>query len=424
MNKTRKRKLIERSVLFVIILLAWSLFIIFDLFFAYAYRIDGYKDLQWISYWTHLSNTAALIWVTLALIAVLADSNKLEHMIQHWNIKNTIFTFIISTGAVFLLVAYVPVVINYTRDGSIAELEELVRKMSFNGHINFVQTITDPLNKDALQSLDLDRSYLTEFGIEDLGIILDLANHPQESLLVTNYLIEHGFTVFATNSIHQAYSVHLDPTTMYRAWVIIGTTSKHVIVPLIFVYLAVTELGYFRTRNISDTRRSMIQFIWPCLYIIYATTLGACGLISPPYPVLDFGFTYSFYDKTVSEQCWYVAAAMILDVLMGVVFVLISRIQNWWNTSFFEAKISDTWDGHIPEEGFGDKLDDAQEILTQQFKVARTKIKESIDKTTSELSKRFNKERFTKDQKKSEDKSIEDKKEEKENNKDEEKKVD
>ncbi len=296
-EKSRRWKLIERSIIFSITVIGFSLFLIFDLFFAYAYRIDGFNDLQWIAYWTHLSNLAALIWISLAFLAVTTNNEKLESWIQHWNIKNTVFTFIIVTGLVFMVVAYIPVVIAYTKNGDIAEIQELVLKMAWTPNHPIIDPVANGLP----------------------------AQLPTE---ITPELISGVSGAYETTA---GYTVYTDPTALYRASVIVGTSFKHLIIPAMFLYLGFTEIGYNRTKGLSDYQRSMIQFIWPCLYIVYAITLCSVHIILPPYPVLDFGFTYTFYSMSESMQITYALTALFLDIVVGVIFVLVSFAQNKWN---------------------------------------------------------------------------------------------
>ncbi len=299
-HKSEKRKLIERSIIFSITAFGFIFFLTFDLFFAYAYRIDGFNDLQWIAYWTHLSNLAALIWITLAFIAITTKNESIEKWIQHWNIKNTVFTFIIVTGLVFMVVVYIPVVNAYTKNGDIPEIQELVLKMAWSPHNAIINPVKNGL------PIRPDLSYVGNV---------------------------HG--EFITN---KQYHIFTDPSTTYRAMVIIGTTFKHLIIPGMFMYLAVTEVGYYRTRQLNDYQRSMIQFIWPCLYIVYSITLCSAGLIIPPYPVLNFGFTYSFYAMSENMQLAYALTALFLDIMVGIIFVLTTFAQNKWTNYIMNNK--------------------------------------------------------------------------------------
>ncbi len=308
-EKSRKRKLIERSILLTLVLVSFIWFSIFDFFFSYAYRIDGFNDLQWFAFWTHLSNTLALVWISLAAIAVWTNNDKLEKIIQHWNIKNTTYTFILVTGIVFIAVAYFPVVIAYSTAGPIKELQELVIRMGFDGFI-----------------IDAD--------LDGVNSIEDLLNNYDDTLWVYQVL-KGKQTWFETAN---GRNVVTDPSALYRFMVISGTTLKHIVVPVIFGYLAFTELGYYRTRNISDKNRSMIQFIWPCMYLVYAVSLSAAGVFLPPYPVIDFGFTEVFYiyHPELLQQCMIVITWGILDITVGILFVGISFFQNYWNRRVLE----------------------------------------------------------------------------------------
>ncbi len=317
MNKTRERRIIERSIIFSITLIGVIFFMIFDFGFVYTYRLDGYNDWQWFAFWTHLSNMAAFTWISLALIAVLTRNQGLEHWLQHWNIKNTVFTFIITTGLIFIFVAYFPVVIFYAKQGPIAELEEFVRQVAIDGELKY-QVFNDVITNNAIEA-----------GVNPVTIDSILN---QITIEVVNTLLDMGQTEF---EMANGRMIDTDPSAAYRSCVILGTTFKHVIIPSMFGYLAVTELGYYRTKNISDTERSMIQFIWPCLYLVYAITLASVGLIMPPYPVLDFGFTYSFYEMTPMWQCLYILLCAILDILVGVIFVFTSLLQNKWSQKKF-----------------------------------------------------------------------------------------
>ncbi len=293
MNKSRQRKLIERSIIFTITFIGVLFFMIFDFGFVYTYKLDGFRDLQWFVFWTHLSNMGALTWISLALIAAITNNQKLEHWLQHWNIKNTVFTFIITTGLIFILVAYFPVVIHYSKGGPVGELVSFTQELAYDGSVV-------GLGEGIPAAKEL--AALVDSGVYEFGLI-------------------NGDTIT------------VDPEVWYRTCVIVGTTFKHVIIPGMFIFLGLTELGYYRTKNISDFNRTMIQFIWPCLYLTYAITLSACGLVSPPYPVLDLGFTQAFYQMSKINQYIYVIASLILDLMVGFTFVATSMFLNWWNKS-------------------------------------------------------------------------------------------
>ncbi len=257
MQKTRKRKLIERSIIFTITLTGFLLFFIFDLFFNYITRIDGFRDLQWLVYWTQLSNIITFFWITLAFIAVVFDIYNLEQWINHWNIKNTVFTFIIVTGVVFMWFGFLPLVSTYSKPG--------------------------PINR------------LIDF-----------------------------------NKI-SGMNVNTDPNITYRVFIILNTTIKHLIIPGMFVYLGVTEFGYTNTKGTTNFKRTMIQFIWPALYLIWSITLSATGLVKPPYPIIDLGFEKYFAHAIYWQQCLWVIFSILSWVFMGVIFVTTSYILYWWS---------------------------------------------------------------------------------------------
>lgn len=303
MNKTRERKILERTIIFSITIIGFISFLIFDLAFAYSYKLDGYKDFQWLAFWTHISNTLALIWISLSLISLLTNNDKLESKIQHWNVKNTIYTFIITTGLIFVAVSYIPVVIHYVKSGPIGEIENLIKNIAMEGKI---------------QGFEVDTS---------LSMLENYSNVNQWIL----ESVDSGQKIFVMTNGNE---ININPNNLYRAFVIIGTTFKHVIIPGLFIYLAFTEKGYTSTQGISDWNKSMIQFIWPCIYLVYAITLSASGVFNPPYPVLDFGFTYSFYEMTSRSQYIWGIIYLLLDLVVGIVFVSTSFLQYKINSKY------------------------------------------------------------------------------------------
>lgn len=315
--KTRKRKIIERSTIFTITLVGFLFFTIFDFGFVYSYRLDGIDDLQWFGFWTHLSNTAALIWITLALISITTSNDKIERFINHWNVKNTIFTFIITTGVIFMLVAYIPTVVTYSKPGNIEALAELVYKMGRQGNLLLTNNVLAFITNS------------TGLTVDEVNNIIELQGWTTTPLL--KLVVENS--VETTFELTNGKDICIDPSTTYRTCVIIGTTFKHLIIPSLFIYLGFTEIGYFRTKNISDKNRSMIQFIWPAMYLVYVLTLTSTGLISPPYPVLDFGFTESFRSIEYEwQQILLASIYFVLDLSVGVIFVFTSLFFNWWNS--------------------------------------------------------------------------------------------
>ncbi len=207
--------------------------------------MDGYLDWNWMMYWTHLSNLGALIWISLAFLAVTIKSEKIESFVQNWNIKNTVFTFILVTGIVFMTLCYIPTLISYATPGPIKEVTNFE-----SDHILWLISSGDSLTSELSDSYNL---------------------------------MSNG------------------PTAIYRFFVILGTTIKHLIIPGMFLYLAVTERGYVKkNENITDGQRSMILFILPVLYLTYTLVFGSMGLANPPYPVLDFDFTTYDNDSVLS----------------------------------------------------------------------------------------------------------------------------
>ncbi|BDU67367.1 MAG: hypothetical protein TYPL_0200 [Candidatus Tyloplasma litorale] len=132
-TKFEKRKLIERIIFFIIIFSGFSFFLIFDLVYSVPYRLDGsHNPWDWMMYWTHLSNIGALIWITFAFIAVIFKSEKIENEIQSWWFKNTVYTFIIVTGIVFMTFAYVPSVIKYSSEENIMGYPDLYNSITID----------------------------------------------------------------------------------------------------------------------------------------------------------------------------------------------------------------------------------------------------------------------------------------------------
>lgn len=343
--KSRKRKITERSLIFTITLIGFLFFFIFDFFFVYSYRIDGYNDLQWFAFWTHLSNTGALVWITLAFVAVLTNNQKIERFINHWNVKNTVFTFIITTGLIFMLVSYIPVVIIYSKSGPINEICELVYKSARQGNLalsnlaaeeisSIIDGLVDPENIESINEAIAEFIAANGYGWGTtplIGLIIEAyKNDPSLALNLPGLVEGSVFTLENGNTIN------IDPNVTYRTCVIIGTTIKHLIVPGMFTYLGFTEVGYFRTKNITDGQRSMIQFIWPAMYLVYTMTFISAGIFSPPYPVLDFGFTVGFREMEPGMQLAWTSICFALDLGMGVVFVCTSLFFNWWSSSRVE----------------------------------------------------------------------------------------
>ncbi len=301
MEKTRKRKLIERLIIWSITFIGIIFIGVFDFWFSYSYRMDGFMDWQWMMFWTHISVILSFIWISMAMMSAVVDCNERENLVTHWLIKNTIYTFIITTGLIFCAVAYIPTIIIYSGHGNIAEIQSLVVDYAMGGELV---------------------NYTVDSSLGNWDLYLNAKEFVSSS-------IDAGSTSFETVS---GFSIEVDPTTTYRTFLIIGTTFKHVIIPGMFIYLAITEVGYTRTKGMTRFRRSMIQFIFPCLYLSYALVLSSTGLVNPPYPVLDIGFTYEFYDGT-SEISQYVSIIIysILDIMVGVIFVATSYILYFWN---------------------------------------------------------------------------------------------
>lgn len=301
MEKTRKRKLIERSTIWIITFLGLLTFAIFDLWFAYPYKIDGFMDWQWLMFWTHMSNVLAFIWISMALMSAFVDCNERENMVGHWLIKNTIYTFIITTGLIFCAVAYIPTVITYSTAGSISGLESLVIDYALGGQL-----------------------------LDSTGVV---GSNYLEIKASVDALVLGGQTTFETIN---GFAIETDPSAAYRSFVIIGTTIKHVIIPGMFIYLGVTEIGYTRVNGMGRFKRTMIQFAFPSMYLVYAVTLSSTGIVNPPYPVIDLGFTEHFQSLDQNEQIIRVIVYVILDITVGVIFAATSYLLYVWSDKQLE----------------------------------------------------------------------------------------
>lgn len=256
--KTAKRKAIEINIFFSIMTIGLLFVLIFDFLFSVSYRIDSslYETSfhegpwDWMMYWTHLSNIGAYFWMLLAFIALTFKLKKVENFTNNWFVKNTVFTFIIVTGLIFMTIAYVPTVMKYVQ---IDKLDDEI--------VNNVRWISIQL---------------------------------------------------------------------YSAFVILGTTIKHLIVPVIFIYLSFTERNYLTgKRNISIYQKISIQFMLPCFYFIYVFIFASSHIALPPYPIVDFGFQEEI-------KPWVSLIYIALDLGVGLLFIITSLTQylwwdKWWN---------------------------------------------------------------------------------------------
>ena len=116
-----------------------------------------------------------------------------------------------------------------------------------------------------------------------------------------------------------------DASLSYRFMVILGTTFKHVIIPGMFIYLAIIEKGYSKTTdNLSSISKSMILFIFPFLYFVYVILFTSLG-VPAPYPVLDY------VDPEGQYEVWQMFIFLILDLIVGSLYIFISYLQFWWD---------------------------------------------------------------------------------------------
>ncbi len=117
------------KTIFIIVFICALIWLPYDLFFSDTYKIFGTIEtndgivrndpINYFLYWTQLSNIAVLIWITLLLFSIIGKKDKMEFKLNGWFLRGTLLTVIITTGTVFMLVAFIPVVVTYSTPGSI-----------------------------------------------------------------------------------------------------------------------------------------------------------------------------------------------------------------------------------------------------------------------------------------------------------------
>ncbi len=108
------------TIIFIIVAISAAIYLPYDLFFSYAYKWFGERHsdpLEYFLYWTQLSNLFALAWISLLFFALVGKKEKLEFNLDRWNVRGVMLSFIITTGTVFMAVAFLPTIITYSRPG-------------------------------------------------------------------------------------------------------------------------------------------------------------------------------------------------------------------------------------------------------------------------------------------------------------------
>ena len=253
MNKSQKQ-LILRTIAVVISLLALFFMIYFDAFMMQD-QLDGntwgYSNhpVYWFTFWTHLSNLGAILWAFLAWIALVFKIERLENIINGQYIKNLVFTFIIITGIVFMLIAYIPILWAYTNDSWISE----------------------------------------HFGDN-----------------ISNY-------------------------RFYEAMQIITTTFKHLLVPGIFLIMAIFDGEYTPSKHeVTPLQKAKILFIVPVLYIIWILLLSSYAGANVPYPIFNFsGTEKSLWIPFVDSYILTYIIDIVCILVVGATFIIISMFTSF-----------------------------------------------------------------------------------------------
>ncbi len=115
--------------------------------------------------------------------------------------------------------------------------------------------------------------------------------------------------------------IGIDPSSLYRALVIIGTTFKHFLIPGIFIFIFFLDPYYSRPKsNLKNEKlykKTMILSIFPSLYWIYVLFFTSLG-IDAPYIIIDF------VNQTV---VWKNVVNLILNLGLLIIFMFISYFQ-------------------------------------------------------------------------------------------------
>ncbi len=119
-----------------------------------------------------------------------------------------------------------------------------------------------------------------------------------------------------------------DESGWYDFMVVLGTTLKHVVIPGMFLYLALTDVGYSEESKLNKWEKSMTLFMFPCLYLVYVVVFASCGLADAPYPVVNFEFNPPFGETEIHQiSIWVALAYVACDIFVGFLFVMISLLQ-------------------------------------------------------------------------------------------------
>lgn len=129
----KKKILLSRTIVFAITVICFAIFLTFDFGWNEIYKFDdNHVPFTYLVYWSHLSNINALVWITIAFVSVLTINNSLENIVNNKVFRNLTFSSIFLTGTIFMIFAFIPMVIQMSTPG----------EMYLNGYGDYINPST------------------------------------------------------------------------------------------------------------------------------------------------------------------------------------------------------------------------------------------------------------------------------------------
>lgn len=241
MKIVKKQSLKTKTILTLYVTTMFILFLVFDLFFADPYKINGENDFYWFTFWTHLSNIGAVFWINIWLLASWKNSQKLSNFINNWFIKNLVFTFIIVTGIAFMSTTYIPTFYEYSKPGII---DSIGRDPSFTYRFFVIFNTT---NKHFF--IPFIFIYISLCEKETIGINKDIKNKDKTMIISIFPFLYFIYIIFVTSlGVDAPYPIVNFTSANSEIYIYVLYLCIDIFVLFLFLFISYIQFEYWNKK--------------------------------------------------------------------------------------------------------------------------------------------------------------------------------